>query len=250
MNEIDRGVEYYNIKITKREHKDNKYEMAPLSLLSEDSVPPVEIASSGEGQTEEGEGSVCAIAHSTPQAPPPTNLITEDNVKRCVTQLFKNEERYKLKLRLNAVINGEDQNIDFIAPLTTDRRNFKRYFPEGCEQWFVEWSDIQYGAVKERFGVKAHRGKFHLAQAYKNNKKTITQVEPWCQCVVWYDKEHNEWNSIIHLYEFSIMQTLGNEGITARQRASNLHRHDLWMNPKYDTRTRPQTWAEKMKGKI
>lgn len=235
-----RGVEY-NIKITKRKHKDNIIEMDSLSFLSDGvSTPSIANALSEEAHlaAEPGGNSLCAIAHSTP----PTDLITEDSVRTAMIQLFKNDDQnYKLKLRLNLT---DDTDVDFIAKLTTDRRNFKKYIPEGCEEWFVQWSDTQCKEIKERYGVKAYRGKFHLAQTFKPGRRTLTQVEPWSQCVVWYNPDTKNWMVAIQTYEFSLLRELSSEGITLRQSKNNLHRHDIWRNPKYDQRQRPKTWAE------
>ena len=242
----DRGVEY-NIKIIKRKQKDNIIEMTPQVLSSRAESPSNTFVSSEEGHCEdEVQEDHYATAYSTPL----TNVITQDNVKRCMIQLFKNDDkRYKLKVRLNLIYPEGEENADFIATLGTDRRNFKQYLPAGCEDWFVEWSDTQYNAIKKQIGVKPYRGKFHSAQAFKPGRKVMTQIEPWCQCVVWYDPEKKSWFSIIHLYEFSIVSELKDDGLTIAQKRNNLHKQDLWINPKHDTRIRPQTWAQ-MRGKV
>lgn len=251
LENTDRGVEYYNIKITKREHKDNIIEMgvAPFSSSSE-AIASEDILSSSPEDCQSGEAlpqvSHCAEAHPTPQQSTPHDLIKNEMVKRCLVQLFKNDDRYKLKIRINALINGEDVDIDFIAPLTQDRRNFKQYMPEECGDWFIDWSDKQVKGIKEMFGVKSYRGKFHEAQSFKAGRKTMTQIEPWCQCVVWYNPEIKTWSFLLNIYDFELCKELQDQGITPAQKKSNLHRQELWINPLHDTRSRPKTWAERM----
>lgn len=251
MNEFeqntDRGVEY-NIKITKRKQKDNIIEMDSSSLSSSEVVTSGEILSSsfceeghlGEAEPQEISG---AIAHSTPH-----DMIKETDVRRAFFQLYKNEERYKLKVRLNLIMNGQEHTVDFIAPLTTDRRNFKKYTPLECGDWFVEWSDMNCKDIKEQVGVKAYRGKFHLAQGYKSGRKVITQVEPWSQCVVWFNPASKSWWYIVNCYAFDQIGEMTEEGLTIQQKKANLHRQNIWTNPEHDTRVRPQTWAQRMVG--
>lgn len=242
-NTLTEGVEY-NIKITKRKQKDNIIEMNSYSTPTGAIALPGEVDQGPLVAALPQENVLCAKAHSTP---PPTNLITEDLVVKCYTQLFRNDERnYKLKVRLNLT---DDTDADFIAKLTQDRRNFRKYLPEGCEDWFVEWSDCQWRSVKEQLDTKAYRGKFHQAQAYQQGRKVLTQVEPWCQCVVWFNPELRQWQSVINLYEFSIFQTLSTDTITKAQQRNNLHCQDIWLNAKYDQRIRPKTWAEQRMAK-
>jgi len=236
----NRGVEY-NIKITKRKHKDNIIERN--SFLVGDEAD----ASSGisdpsvlgrSDRTKSSEVISCGYPHSTP----PSDLIKEEQVKTAMLQLFKNgESNYKLKLRLNLTDNTD---VDFIAKLTTDRRNFRKYLPEGCEEWFVGWSDTQARAIKQQYGVRCYRGKFHLAQPFQRGKKVLTQIEPWSQCVVWYDPENKIWMTIIQTYEFALCRELSDLGINLNQSRNNLHRQDIWRNPRFDIRQRPRTWAE------
>jgi len=234
---LDRGVEY-NIKITKRKHKDNIYATDSYSIPLAANAALGEVEDCHSAAAEPHRSFSGAIAHSTPSS----DLITQDLVKTALLQLFKNDEQnYKLKLRLNLT---DDTDVDFIAKLTTDRRNFKKYIPAGCEEWFVQWSDTQCKEIKEHYGVRAYRGKFHLAQTFKPGRKTLTQVEPWSQCVVWFNTETKNWMVALQTYEFSLLRELTSEGITLRQSKNNLHRHDIWRNPKYDQRQRPKTWAE------
>jgi hypothetical protein len=239
----DRGVEY-NIKITKRKQKDNIIEMTSSSLsFCGDSTPPSSCPLDP-GQTEAAlpRGEVPgAIAHPTP----PTDLIQQDMVVKSYLQLFKNDDKnYKLKIRLN-LIDGTD--ADFIAKLTTDRRNFTKYLPPECGTWFKDWSDCQVADIKQKFGVKPYRGKFHLAQEYRPGRKILTQVEPWCQCVVWYNPEQRQWWAGVSIYEFELMRPLTQESITLAQQRRNLHCQDIWINPKHDQRQRPKTfWQIRM----
>jgi hypothetical protein len=242
--EQQKCVEYYNIKITKRKQKDNILEMADATSFIPRTVVLENQMTSPDRHSGEAEPQVIsgAEAHSTPT---PHDLIKEQDVKRCLIQLFKNDDRYKLKVRLNARINGEDQDIDFIAPLTLDRRNFLKYMPEECGDWFRDWSDLQFRSIKNQYGVKAYRGKFHMAQAYKSGRKVITQIEPWCQCLAWYDLHNKQWMAMINIYDFSVVRELNDHNITPAQRQGNIHRHDIWLNPLHDRRTRPQTWAQR-----
>lgn len=239
-----RGVEY-NIKITKRKHKDNiipmNFSFLSLSEVSTSENAPsslIEESHSGEAQPQGISG---AIAHSTPH-----DLITQDHVRRAFFQLYKNQNRFKLKIRLNLAIDGQEHTVDFIAPLTTDRRNFKKYSPEECGEWFTEWSDCQYKSVRDQLGVKAYRGKFHLAQHYKPGQRTLNQVEPWCQCIVWFDPALRTWWYITNVYSFQQTGEMSEQGITIQQKKGNLHSQNIWTNPKHDTRIRPLTWAQQI----
>lgn len=245
---LHRGVEYYNIKTTKREHKENIIEMdLPSFASSSGAIAPADMSSSfsEEGQTEEAKPQVIlnAIAYPTPR-----DLIKSNFVKKSFIQLYKNDDKYKLRVRLNLVIDGEDETADFIAPLTVDRRNFKKYLPEECAEWFTNWSDEWCRNIKDIIGVKAYRGKFHSTQKYKPGVKTLTQIEPWSQCVVWYHPEQKTWNYSLSIYEFEHCGIMSDEGLTIKQKQSNLHRQNIWLNPKYDLRERPKTWAQRRMG--
>jgi hypothetical protein len=217
----------------------------PLSLSGAITPDQMSSSSTEEGQTEGAELQVIsdAIAYPTPH-----DLIKETDVRRAFVQLYKNDDKYKLKVRFNLILNGQESDADFIAPLTTDRRNFKKYMPEECGNWFIDWSDKQVKDVKEKIGVKAYRGKFHQAQEFKTGRKVITQIEPWCQGIVWYNPEDKNWSYIINFYEFCHMGSLSDQGITLQQKKGNLHRQDIWTNPLHDQRVRPQTWAQKLAG--
>lgn len=239
----NRGVEY-NIKITKRKHKDNIIQMIPLSLYSscEVSTSPDQMASEdGQSAPQGSEVISYATAYSTPR-----DMLTKEKVKKAIIQLFKNEDRYKLKIRINAFIDGEDHDVDFIAPLTLDRRNFVKYTPPECGDWFIQWSDEWCKEIKREYNVKAYRGKFHLSQGFIRGKKVITQVEPWCQCVVWYNPLIKNWFVSLNLYEFELVRELTDQSITLKQKTNNLHRQDIWTNPQHDHRIRPLTWAQRM----
>lgn len=238
------GVEYYNIKITKLKQNYNKYTTTSFPLLiSSEAIASDSGASSSceDGHSEEAKPQVIhhAIAYPTPH-----DLITHEQVERAFVQLYKNDEGYKLKTRLNLIIDNKRESADFIAALTQDRRNFKKYLPEHGQDWFIEWSDTWIKEIKNMLGVKAYRGKFHCSQTWIPGRRCLTQIEPWSQCVVWFNPEIKQWCYAINIYEFQITGTMMDYNITPRQRQTNLHRQDVWVNADYDQRQRPKTWAE------
>jgi hypothetical protein len=95
--------------------------------------------------------------------------------------------------------------------------------------------------------VNPQQGKFHLNGGRKN-KKTIIQVEPECYGAIVYNSEINEYVVYLKLYDLWIMQeTLSSDYLTDNQKKTNVRGQRLWINPKFDTRVRPLTWAEKRK---
>ena len=174
-------------------------------------------------------------------------MITEDMIKTALIQLYHNKDgyqKYKLKVRLNVFRNDKVINIDFLAPLTKDRRNFKRYFPEGNETWFLDWSDEVVSDIKSKHNVKPYRGKFHLIQNFNSEGDGQIQIEPWCQCVVFFDDVDLRWKAMVSIYGFQQAVVLSNEYITQKQAQTNQVANYTWTNPKHRTQNRPKTLAQ------
>ena len=261
----DSGIHYYNREKIKRKQRDNKDTTCGSSssglVADAPQVNPegaLAEALSLERCQEEG----AELLDSSPldQAPmpqveeiTPQDLIKEDDVKRCYLQLFHNKnskQEWKLKCNLNFCIDGgKEETAEFIATLTTNRENFKKYHPPGTSQWVMGWSDTQSDVIKQRFKVKAKRGKFHLNNGWNKNSQQVNQIEPWCQAVVWFDPEGKKWYAAVVLYGFEICVELIEDYITDAQKKVGVHRQKLWYNPTHYTPQRPQTFAKRRFGK-
>lgn len=235
-------VEYYN----KGEYRNNKEEYIPNGtsslLLGRTSslaspLANVEVESLDSKPTREVEPLDSGAAEAAPLGP--------HNVKRVLIQLFGNKEGRKLKVRINL---ADDTNVEFIAPMQpkSDLTNFLRYtgeFKDFARDWFTS---IRKKA-KQEYGVNPQQGKFHLNGGRKT-KKTIIQVEPECYGAIVYNAEVNEYVVYLKLYDLWIMQeSLSCDYLTDNQKKTNVRGQRLWINPIFDTRVRPLTWAEKRK---
>lgn len=173
----------------------------------------------------------------------PTPALHQDLIKRALIQLFDNGEnspqRYKAKIRLNLV---DDENPEFVASLTRDMRNFKKYIPEECRDEIIKFATDLTQWVKQVYGVKPHLGKFHLNQG--RGKHVHSQVEPYCVVGVWWDPDNKAWSGWLKMYDWDYEFDLFTEYLTANQKAQGCKGQHLFTNPKFDTKVRPKTWAQ------
>lgn len=179
----------------------------------------------------------------------PESVLNADMIARAMLQLFDNGEkafqRYKFKIRLNLVDNT---NPEFIASLTKDFRNFKKYIPEPGRDDIIALAGAIRKKIKSQFGNYPYIGKFHLNQGYKGGKtRNCIQTEPNTFVAVWWDSEEHGWCGMIVLHDWSHEFDLFDTNISAKQRAAGVKASVLYINPTHDKRERPLTYAEKMR---
>lgn len=245
--ETDTGVGYYNIlkyiEIKNNKEKHIANEETSFCLIEDDSgladlsglaslpasqnIPPEVVQVSGEGNL----------------APTPT--LTESMVERAVIQLFDNGagqyQRYKLKIRLNLV--NDKSNPEFIASLTQDMRNFKKYIPEQGRSDVIDIARQLRQSIKETFGVYPWIGKFHFNNGFQPGRSAI-QIEPMTFAGLWFNQHYQGWSGMIQIYEWAYKFDLFDNNITARQRQAGVVAQSFFANPTHSKIERPKTWAE------
>jgi hypothetical protein len=168
------------------------------------------------------------------------------NVKRALFQIFKNSNGlYKLKVRLNL---EDGDNLEFIAPLqkTAKKSNFMKH-AANAEQASEFWVAVRK-YVKKRYLLDPLLGKFHEKTGGRKNIKQSFTVEPDCYAGVWFDTELKCYRFISILYDLVIEdQIIDDDYLTEKQKKSGAVGQYLWINPKFDTRSRPMTAAERKK---
>jgi hypothetical protein len=173
--------------------------------------------------------------------------LNEDMIVRAPIQLWDNGEksfrRYKIKVRLN--LKDDDENPEFIASLTKDFRNFKRYIPEECRDHIIEQATDIRAAIKQKHGTYPYLGKFHLANVYQKGRRVTNQIEPWSLAAVWWDPEERGWSGLLCIHNWAYQFDLFEENLTAKQKAAGCKASTLYINPKHDERQRPKTWAQR-----
>ena len=239
------GVEYYN----KEEQRNNKEEhittttsfvslgrtsSSDASHLSKDTLL-------AQGSSEPREREVVMEGEEAP--------LGNHNVKRAIVQLFNNDSgTRKLKIRLNL---DDDTNAEFIAPLQprSNLTNFLRYTADAKEEARQVFVGLRKH-IKRTLGVTPQQGKFHERVGARTGSKQTIQVEPGCYGAIGWCAEDKQYQCWIVLYGLELLAIpLSDEHITAAQKRSNVRGQYLWINPRFDTRTRPKTWAQKRKEK-
>ena len=242
----NRGVGTYNID--NKDNKDNKNNYSErynrFALCSSGIEADASLIRSSSGPLEspldlaKGEGALPCLSVAG-GAPTP---LDSNQVERFIIQLFDNGEqafqRYKLKIRLNLT---DKENPEFIASLTKDLRNFKKYIPEPYRDEIIEMAVQERKRIKDQFGVYPYLGKFHLNLGYRKT----AQTEPDTFVVVWWDDENKGWSGIFKIQNFVREFDLFTTFLTPAQKAQGVKAQDNWKNPKYDKTVRPLTWAEK-----
>jgi hypothetical protein len=257
-------VGYYNKEIIKRKQRNNKdirqEEQVPSSssfglVASAPQVNPevVEVpedrAVSPETGQEEAEPDFSPMVKQAPTSPPA--FITSQQIKRAIVQFYHNQgnakvQERKLKIRLNCDFGQDkEENIDFIATLTTDLSNFKKYHPAESKEYIHNWVMNCRSQIKKSTGVNAYLGKFHENHGFRPGKSQVNQIEPWTACLLWYDKEKRVYRCLIKLYDWEEVFELSDDMITDKQKKTNLRAQKLWYNPLHLNLQRPMTWAQK-----
>lgn len=240
-----KGVDTYNID--NRDNKDNKnnychqeddynqFLISSVGIASVEALSPEDLSSLSLASSQERG----ALPHlSQVRAPTP---LDRDQLKGCIMQLFDNGEtarqRYKFKIRLNLV---DKTNPEFIASLTKDFRNFKKYIPEPYRQDIISMVSEERHRIKKLTGSFPYCGKLHLNTGMTGTKQT----EPDTFVIVWWDPEEKGWSGVIKFQNWAHEFDLFSEYLSAKQKAMGVKCQDNWQNPKYDKKVRPLTWAQ------
>lgn len=231
------GVEYYNIEEQKYNKEEHITTMSSFGLLCE--------ASPLEDSMPRGEGEPLDSGAEAEEAP-----LGPHNVKRALIQLFKNDTQKKVKIRVNL---SDGSNAEFIAPLqrTSNLTNFLKHtgeYKEDARQWFTTLRKH----CKDTYGARPEQGKFHLNTGKRTNKiKTIT-VEPDCYASVVYNAQDRIYVGYVKLYDLILEDIqFESEYLTNLQKKTNVKGQYLYINPCFDLRKRPKTFAQLRKeGKI
>jgi hypothetical protein len=238
-----KGVDTYNTY-----NRDNTYNKNNYCLEDNNSVSPVSlgIASCEALESEELTfGQKKETESQLPVAAGGPTPLDADQLRGCIFQLFDNGEtarqRYKFKIRLNLT---DKSNPEFIASLTKDFRNFKKYIPEPYRQDIIDMVSEERHRIKRLTGSFPYCGKLHLNAGVSG----ITQTEPDTFVIVWWDPDNKGWSGIIKFQNWAHEFDLFSEYLTAKQRAMGVKCQDNWQNPKYDKKVRPLTWAEQRFG--
>jgi hypothetical protein len=210
-----------------------------------------EALSKREGQ-EEAEPDFSHSAYQAPTSPP--DLIASKHIKRAIIQYYQNDgknqlQKHKLKIRLNCDFGDGAENVEFIAALTQDLGNFKKYHPEESRDWIQAWVDSSRRLIKKTYDVRAHLGKFHANAGWNTKHAQVNQIEPWSACLVWYNRISRSYWCIVRVYAWEEAFELGTETLSDKQTKANVKAQKLWYNPEHLNLVRPKTWAEKRWGK-
>jgi hypothetical protein len=173
-------------------------------------------------------------------------VLNEDMISRALIQFFDNGEgakqRFKIKVRFNLV---DKENPEFIATLTKDWSNFKKYIPEECKDNIMEYAREFRAKIKQEYDTVPYMGKFHLNIGKQTGQtRGFTNIEPNTLTFVWYDTANNQWKYFIMFYDFIRNGTFDATHVTKAQERVGVKTQDLYINPKYDIVKRPKTWAQ------
>ena len=239
------GVDYYNKEKQKR-IKDNILvaETATSTNENEFSTSSSGVASliaSPCSRPGEGQGEEVVVAAETGFS------LTEDMIERAPIQLWDNGEkafrRYKLKVRLN--LADDNENPEFIASLTKDFRNFKKYIPAECRDEIIQKAADLRSEIKLKYDTVPYLGKFHLANTWNKGKRQANEIEPWTLAAVWWNAEERGWSGVVFMHEWHYIFDLFEDNLTTKQKIAGCKAATLYINPKHDKRVRPKTWAQR-----
>lgn len=240
------GVGYYNIE--NKENKENRDNCIPSSLDSEanasqshSEVTPTKALLS----QEKGEASKESVATASPT--PEDAPITQDYVHRALFTFYDNGEhtkqRYKFQIRINPA-EAPSEAVEFIATLTKDRRNFKKYLPEGAKE-LLEFADTMRSYTKKNYGTYPYIGKMHFNHGWRKDAEQRNTNEPWCACAVWWDG--SGWSYALTMYDWQHRGTLSKQGRSKSQIANNVQATDFWQNPAHNKQERNPTFQQMRK---
>lgn len=249
-----KDVGYYNKDIIK-----NNKDITEIEDVSSSSFGLEALASSrpqedtvsdpppGGSQQKEIETSITGQIQS-PTSPP--RLISEDNLTNVLVQYYRNPEHFgsqqkKIKIQLRLQNDqGLLETAEFIAVVTNDLGNFKKYHPEESRDWIQKQVDQVRKEFKDLYGNKPYMGKFHLNRGWLHNQERINQIEPWSAAVLAYNPMDKKYRCFVTIYDYMNIFVLDRQGLTANQIRANIHSQARWTNPKFHKFDRPVTWAQ------
>ncbi len=244
-------VGYYNLyNLDNKDNRDNKYvKEVPSSTYIDNICRSIssDLASLSASQNipaSQPGGVICSGEGNIAEEDLP--ILCEDMISRAIIQLFDNGEeakqRFKIKVRFNLV---DKENPDFIATLTKDWSNFKKYIPAECKEDIMESARLLRAKIKREYNIVPYMGKFHLNIGKQAGAtKGFTNIEPETMAFVWYDNVNAQWKYFIMFYDFVRNGTFDATHLTPAQIKAGVKTQDLYINPKYDTVKRPKTWAQ------
>jgi hypothetical protein len=246
-NDSKKGVGYYNKdNIKNKENKENKNNYADDVSLGEPHLlhNPLSFVSLGIASCEAQEVNSEAILAS-PEAVNPGSEIAQnsiyDQMKTALIQLFDNGEdtlqRYKCKVRINLT---DGTNPEFIASLTKDIRNFKKYIPVEGREEVIEFATEVRKKIKKITGNYPYIGKFHFNAQGAGNRT----IEPMTAVAIWYDADAKGWSGCLMIYDWVHQFDLFSQYLTDKQRAARVKAQDTFTHPNHQ-KARPLTWAQR-----
>jgi hypothetical protein len=248
VNEHSDGVGYYNID--NKDNKDNKDNGLSTSSWHQSSTPPQmnQEATLNEAVLLPLERDSQEREEVVMEDESPTPTLAEEQIARALYTFYDNGEsakqRYKLKVTLNLAEN-QNEREEFIATLTKDRRNFKKYLPEGAEA-MLEFVDGIRGYVKENYNTYPYIGKFHYNHGWNSQQEQRNTNEPYCAAAVYWDGSN--WIAVSMLYDFLHTESLAKNGLTPQQKKTNAIAHAIWFNPLHNKQKRNGTFRDKRRG--
>ena len=246
---LHNGVEYYNIEeqrnnigehiaTTLRDVSSGKASPSSASPLIQEGLAQEFLDSREREVVMEGEEEA------------PLGPLGPHNVKRAIVQLFNNEGgQRKLKIRLNL---DDGTNAEFIAPLQpkSNLTNFLRYTADSKDHAREVFTGMRK-YVKEYLGVTPQQGKFHERVGSRTGGMQTIQVEPQCYGAIGWNGEDKTYLSWIVLYDLQLHRIALEDGyLTDAQKRTGVRGQYLWINPRFDERQRPKTWAQKRKEQL
>ena len=201
----DQTVGYYNVlyNLYNKDNEENVLSQTPSGSLNEDNI--FSTSSSGPFVFDSGKTSGEPLVSGVGNPAEEESVLNEHMIERAVIQFFDNGkdelQRYKLKIRLN--LKDDKTNPEFIANLTKDWSNFKKYIPAECKDDIKQQVAELRQHFKNQTGIWPYVGKFHFNQGKKEGKtRTYNQIEPWSWAVVYYDTEEAVWRYCIRLHDW------------------------------------------------
>lgn len=208
------GVDYYNID--NRDNRDNK----DNSVLLLSSGQEADASSKIIGQEIETK------SHNSIAPQPPTPILQEQDVARCLVTWYDNGERtrqrYKLAIRINPTEN-QSEAWDFIANCNKDPRVFRRYCPDRETRLF---GDEMRQYVKNKTGNYPYLGKIHANYHWNPNGDQYNSTESDSGAAVWWDG--TGWRCVVKIYDYIKDIALYTDRLTQKQKLSNVKATGIW----------------------
>lgn len=232
MMEIDGSITYKQDKQEKKDKKENSSFTSPIGH---------EAYASQEQDILLAQASRKGSLDPRARVPDSAPRFNQDEVKRAIWQFFDNGEghprRYQFKMRINLYPEG---NEEFIANMTKSLQDFKRHIPGPNKRKILDLAMVIRRDVKNENGYFPFIGKYHL----KSNTRNIN-IEPDTFVALWWNRQQEMYQCISVFYDWETYFELDKDRLTAKQKESNVKCQYLYINPKYDDRPRPLTFAQR-----